>query len=131
MDNIVTINTPDYTIDGDLNILSSNLHDGSCQDPSFDNSTIVSNNGNPLIIGDKDPNEQEIYIVEKWQTKSPIIIDDDLIISLKKDILSKDELHKKIMDKINDEYPEIALKIGADKLKIRKLSIPIEIKDNQ
>jgi len=131
MDNTVTINAPDYTIDGDLNILSTTLHSGSWQSPLFDNATIVSGNSNPLIIGDKDPNEQEIYIVEKWQTKAPIIIDADLIISLKKDILSEDELYKKIMDKINSDYPEVALKIGANKLRIRKLSIPIEIKDNQ
>ena len=73
--------------------------------------------------------DSSIYICEKWQSRNPIYIGDDLYISLKEDLIPYSELKKKIFDKILEEFPDKALKLNLnmDNIDIKKILTPIEI----
>lgn len=83
-----------------------------------------------VIVGQSDNNKQIIYIVEEWQSKNPIKFDNGLVISFENDLYTTAELEELVYNKIEEHYPEKAIKLGLNKdnIQIRKLSPTIEIK---
>lgn len=83
-----------------------------------------------VIVGQTDNIKQVIYIIEEWQSKNPIKFDNGLIISFENDLYTNAELEELVYNKIEEHYPEKAIKLGLskDNIQIRKLSPTIEIK---
>lgn len=82
-----------------------------------------------LTLGDQDTTKNKIYIVEPWQSKNPIKVEDGLWVSLEKDLVSNDALKQKIMDRLEETNPEILIKMGinVDNMKLVKREVNIEI----
>lgn len=98
---------------------------------SLNDGWSFSNTNNNLIIGTENGDgTTEVYVVEKWQSKNPIDVGNGLYVSFEEDLITADEIQELVYSKIEEEYPEKAIKLGMDKnnLTIRKLSLPIEIK---
>jgi hypothetical protein len=114
--NIFVANGNTYT-----GTLVNNLNDG----------WSVSNRNNNLVIGtETGSGTTEVYVVEEWQSKKPIEVGNGLYVSFEEDLITADEIQELVYAKIEETYPEKAIKLGMDKnnLTIRKLSLPIEIK---
>lgn len=84
---------------------------------------------NTWTIGDQDTTKNKIYVVEPWQSKNPIQVEEGLWVSLEKDLISNDELKQKIMDKLEETNPEILIKMGlnSDNMKLVKREVNLEI----
>jgi hypothetical protein len=85
--------------------------------------------GSPLWIGDSDEKKHKIYIVEPWQSSNPIKIDEGFWISLERDIVSTDDLKRKILKKLEDTHPEVILTTGLNiqNIKLVKSEFNLEI----
>lgn len=104
----ITISDPSLTITGDLSINGST----SVYAP-YQPITINQHHNNSIIIGECDEDKkQKIYICELWQTKKPIDLGDGLIASFPEDMLSEEELKKKVYNKIEELHPDKAIKLG-------------------
>ena len=99
---------------------------------SLNNVWSFGNTNNNLVLGtnNNESTDTDIYVVEKWQSRKPIDMGDGLYTSFREDLLSPAEIQELIYSKLEDQYPEVAIKHGMDKnnITIRKLSLPIEIK---
>lgn len=99
---------------------------------SLNDGWAFGNSNNNLILGtnNNESGDTDIYVVEKWQSRKPIDMGDGLYTSFREDLLSPEEIQELIYSKIEDQYPEIAIKHGMEKnnITIRKVSLPIEIK---
>ena len=93
-------------------------------------SFVESNNDLVLGVDDLSSGEVDVYVVEKWQSKKPIEVGNGLYVSFEEDLYTKSEIQEMVYAKIEEEYPEKAIKLdlNKDNLTIRKLSLPIEIK---
>ena len=91
--------------------------------------TSSYNYPNSWTIGDQDTTKNKIYIVEPWQSKNPIQVEDGLWISLEKDLISNEKLKQKIMEKLEETNPEIVIKMGInpDNMKLVKREVNLEI----
>lgn len=101
-------------------------------DTSYGNITLNGSsytNQNTWTIGDQDTTKNKIYVVEPWQSKNPIQVEEGLWVSLEKDLISTDELKQKIMDKLEETNPEILIKMGlnSDNMKLVKREVNLEI----
>lgn len=85
--------------------------------------------GSTLWIGDSDEKKHKIYIVEPWQSSNPIKIDEGFWISLERDIVSTDDLKRKILKKLEDTHPEVILTTGLNiqNIKLVKSEFNLEI----
>jgi len=85
--------------------------------------------GSSLWIGDSDEKKHKIYIVEPWQSSNPIKIDEGFWISLERDIVSTDDLKRKILKKLEDTHPEVILTTGLNiqNIKLVKSEFNLEI----
>ncbi len=94
------------------------------------NSPFSNMDENAFVLGaEDDSGSTDLYVIEKWQSHKPIDMGDGLYTSFKEDLLTQDEIKEKIYNKLEEQYPEKAIKVGLNKdLTIRKYSIPIEIK---
>ena len=84
---------------------------------------------NTWTFGDQDTTKNKIYVVEPWQSKNPIQVEEGLWVSLEKDLISNDELKQKIIDKLEETNPEILIKMGlnSDNMKLVKREVNLEI----
>jgi hypothetical protein len=119
----VNITDPNLTISGDLSICTTSLapsySSAQCFDPS-----------EGLIIGvGSNEKKQKIYICEPWQTTNPIDLGDGLIASFPDDMISEEELKKKVYNKLEELHPDKAIKLGLNEenITLRKKSVTIEI----
>lgn len=86
--------------------------------------------GNSTIVGRSKISVNKttvLYIVQPWQSKRPIKIEEGLYVSLKKDIYTIDEIREKIVKSIVEEYPEIHVGLLGDEIEVRQYSTNIEI----
>lgn len=85
--------------------------------------------GSTLWIGDSDEKKHKIYIVEPWQSSNPIKIDEGFWISMERDIVSTDDLKRKILKKLEDTHPEVILTTGLNiqNIKLVKSEFNLEI----
>jgi hypothetical protein len=83
-----------------------------------------------VVLGDSSSTKKKLYITEIWQTKNPIRIDDNLIVSLEKDLISNDEIKTKILSIIENEHPDVYLQLGLDNknIKLVKNEVTLEIR---
>ena len=100
--------------------------------PSFNTLGINGSSiqaSNSVSLGDLDATKQKIYIVEPWQSKKPMQIEEGLWVSLEKDLISTDELKKKIMEKLEETNPDVVIKMGInpDNMKLVKSEVNLEI----
>jgi len=97
---------------------------------SFSSPQWTDDNNN-LVLGQNSSDEcgADIFICEEWETKKPIKIKEGMFASFKEDLYSVSELQEMVYNKIEEDYPEKAIKLGLNKdsLTLRKHSIPIEI----
>lgn len=128
----ITLNNTAST--GIYSIGSSGYGAISMAQPIYTNGTITLTGSTvapstSVSLGETDNTKQKIYIVEPWQSKKPIQIDDGLWVSLEKDLISTDELKRKIIDKLEETNPDIVVKIGInpDNLKLVKSEVNLEI----
>ncbi len=120
--------TSALTITGDLSICGS--MSTIAANPSYGQQWGFTEPGS-LILGENAVDTGcDIYICEEWETKKPIKIKDGMCASFKEDLYSLEEIQEIVYNKIEEEYPEKAIKIGLNKdsLRVRKHSIPTEIK---
>ena len=84
---------------------------------------------NNLVLGDSDTDKTKLYIVETWQSRNPIKINEGLWVSLENDIIPNDEIKTYILDKLIETNPEILIKLGlnADNVKLVKTEVTLEI----
>lgn len=129
-----TITLNNTTSTGIYSIGSSGYGSISMAQPIYTNDTITLTGSTvapstSVSLGETDNTKQKIYIVEPWQSKKPIQIDDGLWVSLEKDLISTDELKRKIIDKLEETNPDIVVKIGInpDNLKLVKSEVNLEI----
>ena len=129
-----TITLNNTTSTGIYSIGSSGYGSISMTQPIYTNGTITLTGSTvapstSVSLGETDNTKQKIYIVEPWQSKKPIQIDDGLWVSLEKDLISTDELKRKIIDKLEETNPDIVVKIGInpDNLKLVKSEVNLEI----
>lgn len=116
-------------------IYSGNIANGATLVASLNhgytfNSPFSDIDNNAFVLGTSDNDgATDLYVVEKWQSRKPIDMGDGLYTSFKEDLLSQEEIQEMIYSKLEDQYPEKAIKVGLNKsITIRKYSIPIEIK---
>jgi hypothetical protein len=107
----ITLSAPSYTT-GNISLNGSSIYQSQS-----------------IQLGDTDANKQKIYIVEPWQSTKPMHIEDNLWVSLEKDLLSTKDLKKKIMDKLEESNPEILIKMGInpDNMKLVRNEVNLEI----
>ena len=84
---------------------------------------------NKLVIGKHEKEKTKIFICEKWQSRNPIDLGDGLFASFPDDMLTDDELRKKVYNKIEELHPDKAIKLGLNEENIAliKKSVTIEI----
>lgn len=104
---------------GDLTVCSSTISTPTWQWTEPSNEIVIGNN----------EDKQKIYIVEPWQSRKPIKVKDGLWVSLEQDLISNDEIKKQILEKIEDEHPDLAIKMGLnpDNIKLVKSEVNLEI----
>jgi|SaaInlStandDraft_4_1057021.scaffolds.fasta_scaffold30335_3 hypothetical protein len=119
-DNDISVNHNGYydsTIYAD-NITStvSNIDYGSSSEMS------IGNNNNSA-------SSTKIYIVEEWQSKKPIKMDNGLTISLEKDLINYDDIKKKVMNKLSEVHPDLVVRMGInhENIKLMKSEVNLEI----
>lgn len=80
-------------------------------------------------IGDVDDNKHKIYIVEPWQSRNPVKVQNGLWVSLENDLISNDELKQRILDKLDEVRPDVIVKLGInpDNIKLVKSEVNLEI----
>lgn len=90
---------------------------------------IRLNDDRSIIIGEINQ-KHKIYIVEPWQTSNPIFVKPGLWISLEKDLISYDEIKVDIINVLNEERPDISLKLGLNpnNISLVKHEVSLEIK---
>ncbi len=121
--------SPSWTTAGTTITTIANNGSGYYGNLTLTGSTYVQPN-NSWVIGDQDDTKSKVYIVEPWQSKCPIQVEDGLWISLEKDLISTGELKEKIMNKLEETHPEIVIKMGINKdnMKLVKREVNLEIK---
>lgn len=90
---------------------------------------IRLNDDRSIIIGEINQ-KHKIYIVEPWQTSNPIFVKSGLCVSLEKDLISYDEIKADIINVLNEERPDISLKLGlnSNNISLVKHEVSLEIK---
>lgn len=118
----ISLNPSDISITGNLCISGSTYN---VTQPIF---TEHPDHGS-VVIGKSENDKQKVYICEKWQSKNPIDLGDGLYASLPEDMLSDKELRKKVYNKIEDLYPDKAIKLGLNEenITLRRKTVTIEI----
>lgn len=117
--NAIDINSVyDTNVCGDLTLVADGISDISWK---YADSEIK--------IGMDDESKHKIYIVEPWQSKNPIHVDEGLCVSLESDLIPTDEIKRKILDKLEETNPEIVIKMGMnpDNMTLTKSEVNIEI----
>ena len=129
-----TINSNYNNIGTSLVTSNSTMHhNGGYANSMNSHGWTLASNGmtyqNSTTIGDSDNKKCKIYIVDKWQSKRPIHIKDDLWISFGDDLIPYEELKKDIVEKICETHPELVVKIGfnTDEIKLVKREVTLEI----
>lgn len=119
----------DITIDdsflvSEIDLSTSYINPHISINPSYSYTTDT-----PIYIGEDTEDAQKIYLVKPWQSRNPINITDGLYVSLERDLISNEEIKDLILKKLEDTYPEILLKAGInrDKIKLIKSEVNIEI----
>ena len=123
---VADINNGNYlTTNNTLTLTGSNNNITPNWGSVWDTSSINEN----LMFGDIDDNKSKVFIVKPWQSKKPIEIEDGLWISLEEDLISNDDLKKKILDKLSETDPDILIRIGVnpDNIKLVKSEVNLEI----
>lgn len=82
-----------------------------------------------MTLGEDLSEAQKIYIVEPWQSKNPIKVQEGLWVSLEHDLVSYDEIKRIIIKKLMDDNPDALIKMGIniDNVKLVKNEVNIEI----
>lgn len=113
------------TLSGTPATLVTSINNGWTYSSPFSNM-----DDNCFVLGAEDNSGgTDIYVVEKWQSHKPIDMGDGLYTSFKEDLLTSTEIKELIYNKLEDQHPEKAIKVGLNKdLTVRKYSIQIEIK---
>lgn len=113
-----------------LPISNTNNHlTGSLMIGSSSESTIASKLWASDIIGDKSTSKNKLYLVQPWQSKNPMKIDDFLWVSTEEDLISDSEIKSAILNKLSEEFPDVYLKLGtnAEKVKLVRRDVTLEI----
>lgn len=92
-------------------------------------SSSSSNISYSSTIGDDSNDKKKIFIVQPWQSKNPIEIENGFWISLEEDMLSHDEVKKCIISKLSENHPDIIFKLGTDpdNVKLVRKDVTLEI----
>lgn len=117
-----------------INITQSNYGSITYSQPSYSIGTVgvkgISNTVSSVNIGYIDQSKQKIYIVEPWQSNNPINVDGGMWISLEKDLISYDQLKRKIFDKLEETNPDILVKIGLNQNNIQLVKREVNLEIN-
>lgn len=124
MPNNITL-IPNNTIHGNLAVAGEyHIYRGEANTVD-----IRLNDDKSIIIGEINQNHK-IYIVDPWQTRNPIFIKHGLCVSLEKDLIPYDEIKVDIINVLNEERPDISLKLGLNpnNISLVKHEVSLEIK---
>lgn len=111
-------------------VVSTNICDAIYTVNPYPNTIVINDTNQGIVIGDTTNDcKVKVYICEAWQTKNPIELDNGLIVSLEEHLYADNEIKTKIYNKIEELYPELAIKIGMneDNISLRKKSVTLEI----